>query len=99
MFKCKFLFSKNSLESPQIRQFVVGLFELHKDYTAFRSHLRDFLVTLKEFQGEDAGDLFISDREAEAAQKKQEMYEAALRIPGMLKPSEVYVFLGVLWQW
>ena len=66
----------------------MGLFELHKDYNAFRSHLRDFLVTLKEFQGEDASDLFISDREAEAAQRKQQEYEAALRIPGMLKPAD-----------
>ncbi len=76
------------LQMTQIRQFVVGLFELHRDYNAFRSHLRDFLVTLKEFQGEDASDLYISEREAEAEKQKQQQFQAALRIPGMIKPSE-----------
>ncbi len=66
----------------------MGLFELHKDYNAFRQHLRDFLITLKEFQSDDATDLFISDREAEAEKNKQQQFEAALRIPGMVKPSE-----------
>jgi exportin-1 len=76
------------LQLAQVRQFVLGLFELHKDYNAFRQHLRDFLITLKEFQSDDATDLFISDREAEAERNKQQQFEAALRIPGMVKPSE-----------
>lgn len=88
------------LQVAQVRNFVVGLFELHKESTAFRSHLRDFLVTLKEFQGEDAADLFIADREAEANQLKQEQFAAALRIPGMVKPSErcvLYFCLTVIY--
>jgi hypothetical protein len=36
-----------SLNSNQVRQFVLGLFELNKDLMAFKAHLRDFLVTLK----------------------------------------------------
>ena len=76
------------VQLAQVQQFVLGLFELHRDYNAFRTHLRDFLVTLKEFQGDDANELFISDREAEANLKKQQEFEAALKIPGMVKPSE-----------
>ena len=32
--------------------------------------------------------MFISDREAEQALRKQQEFEAALRIPGMVKPAD-----------
>ncbi|KAJ3088258.1 Karyopherin transporter [Quaeritorhiza haematococci] len=73
------------LQTVQIRQFVVGLFELNKDYLAFKAHLRDFLIQLKEFAGDD---LLLDEREAEAAKKKQADLEAALKIPGMVKPHD-----------
>ncbi|RKO87879.1 CRM1 C terminal-domain-containing protein [Blyttiomyces helicus] len=75
------------IQPAQVRKFVFGLFE-NKDQNVFRGHVRDFLVTLKEFSGDDNSDLYIDEREAEAARKKQIEREAALRIPGMIKPSE-----------
>ena len=71
-----------------MRNFVVGLFELNKDMTAFKQHLRDFLVQLKEF-GEDNADLYLEERESELEQKRKAEIEAAMRVPGIIKPSEL----------
>ena len=69
----------------QIQQFIRGLYEFNKDQVQFKNHVRDFLIQLKEFQGDE---LFVEDREAEMAQKKQEEFQAALLIPGLVKPHD-----------
>ena len=74
--------------SSQIQTFVVCLGEYHSDINRFKLALRDFLVQLKEFSGDNA-DLFLEEKEAEAQRKAQEEREAAMRIPGMLKPSQL----------
>ncbi|KAJ3299754.1 Karyopherin transporter [Borealophlyctis nickersoniae] len=74
------------LQSNQLARFVNSLFE-HKDFQAFKGTLRDFLITLKEF-GEDNSDLYLDERESEAAKKAAAEREAALRIPGMVKPHD-----------
>ena len=74
--------------SAQIQTFVVSLGEFHSDINRFKLALRDFLVQLKEFSGDNA-DLFLEEKEAEAQRKAQEEREAAMRIPGMLKPSQI----------
>ncbi|KAI8854398.1 CRM1 C terminal-domain-containing protein [Chytridium lagenaria] len=75
------------LHANQIRMFVTGLYETNKDLMAFKVLLRDFLITLKEFQGDNA-DLFLEEAEAAAKQKKEAEMEAAARIPGMIKPHD-----------
>jgi exportin-1 len=72
----------------QVKVFVSGLFELNQDMTAFKQHLRDFLVQLKEFAGADNSDLYLEERESELEQKRKADLEAAMRVPGMLKPSD-----------
>ena len=62
--------------------------EFHSDINRFKLALRDFLVQLKEFSGDNA-DLFLEEKEAEAQLKAQEERAAAMRIPGMLKPSQL----------
>lgn len=74
--------------SLQVRTFVTGLGEHHNDINRFKLTLRDFLIQLKEFLGDNA-DLFLEEKEAEAQRKAQEEREAAMRIPGMLKPSQM----------
>lgn len=74
--------------SVQIQAFVVGLGEYHSDINRFKLALRDFLVQLKEFSGDNA-ELFLEEKEDEAQRKAQEEHEAAMRIPGMLKPSQL----------
>ena len=76
------------IHSAQIQAFVVSLGEFHNDINRFKLALRDFLIQLKEFSGDNA-ELFLEEKEAEATRKAQEEREAAMRIPGMLKPSQI----------
>jgi len=62
----------------------------NQELATFKQHLRDFLISIKEYsRGEDNKVLFRE--EAEAAQAQLEANELARRqaIPGMLKPSEL----------
>lgn len=76
------------LSNAQIQQFVINLFSLNRDLAAFKTSLRDFLIQLNEFAGEDNRELYSEETEAEAAKKKQETFDRALRIPGMVKPMD-----------
>ncbi|RGB35595.1 CRM1 C terminal-domain-containing protein [Rhizophagus diaphanus] len=76
------------LQSIQVQSFVMGLFELNQDNTKFKLHLRDFLIQLKEFAGDNA-DLYLEEREAEAEQRKRTEMENALKIPGLVKPADL----------
>lgn len=78
----------NLCYSAQIQQFIIALGELHNDHNRFKLALRDFLIQLKEFSGDNA-ELYLEEKEAEAQQKATEEREAAMRIPGMLKPSQI----------
>ena len=68
--------------------FVVNLLEFHSDVNRFKLALRDFLIQLKEFSDDNA-ELFRDEKEAEAQIKEAREREAAMRIPGMLKPSQL----------
>ncbi|TDL27514.1 hypothetical protein BD410DRAFT_782606 [Rickenella mellea] len=76
------------MQINQIQAFVVSLGELHGDINRFKLSLRDFLIQLKEFSGDNA-ELFLEEKEAEAQKKAQDERDAAMRIPGMLKPSQL----------
>lgn len=79
------------LQNTQIETFVRGLFDLNADAVVFRAHLRDFLIALREFSGsaEDEADLYAEERELELERKKKAEMEAALRIPGLVKPGDL----------
>lgn len=78
-----------NLQPAQVTAFVMGLFERSKDMNAFKQLLRDFLIQIKEFASSDTSELFLEERETEQEQKKKADLEAAMRVPGMLKPSEL----------
>ena len=67
-----------------MQAFVVSLGELHSDINHFKLSLRDFLISLKEFQGDNT-ELFLEEKETEAQRKA----EQERNIPGMLKPSQM----------
>lgn len=74
----------------QIEQFVQLMFETSSDpYNKFKLVFRDFLISLKEFSGDDNAELFIEEKEAETERKALEERQAALRVPGMLKPEQL----------
>ncbi|CAJ0566524.1 unnamed protein product, partial [Mesorhabditis spiculigera] len=75
----------SNLNEQQIRVTIKGFFSFNTDKTLMRNHLRDFLVQIKEFNGEDTSDLFLEEREQEiqAVQAKKR------QVPGMVDPNEL----------
>lgn len=74
--------------SGTIQQFVEGLFAYNGDVNKFKTMLRDFLIQLKEFSGDNA-ELFAEDREQEAKAVKDAERERAMKVGGLLKPAEI----------
>jgi exportin-1 len=74
-----------NLSRQQVEQFVQGLFDKCNDLPAFKELLRDFLVEMKEWQGEDKNELYAEENKLQKQQNKEKMSQ----IPGMLKPSEL----------
>ena len=76
------------LQKTQFEIFIRGLFDLNSDINTFKLHLRDFLIQLKEFSGDNA-ELFIEEAELERERKLKAEMEVAKRVPGMIKPQDM----------
>jgi exportin-1 len=74
--------------SVQITQFIEGLFIYQSDLVKFKTNLRDFLIGLKEFSGDNA-ELFTEDRELEQQAVKDAELERLKRVGGLLKPADL----------
>lgn len=77
------------LRSSQLQTFVTSLSDTHNDINRFKLALRDFLIQLKEFSAGDNTELFLEEKEFESQQKADAELQTAMRIPGMLKPSQM----------
>ncbi|XP_052767819.1 exportin-1-like [Mya arenaria] len=77
------------LNEPQIKIFIEGLFSFNQDIGAFKEHLRDFLVQIREFAGEDNSDLFLEERETAIKQAQEEKKKIQLSVPGIIGPHEI----------
>jgi len=77
-----------NLQAIQITNFIRNLFETTEDLTKFKLILRDFLIQLKEFAGDNA-ELFIEDREKAAQEARDQERERMSKVGGLLKPSEL----------
>ena len=77
------------MTKTQVIAFVVGLFDVNLNAEAFKQHLRDFMVSVKEFESEDNSDLFLEETEAKAAQTQRSLLEYRSSIPGLMKPAEL----------
>ncbi|TGJ82836.1 hypothetical protein E0Z10_g5928 [Xylaria hypoxylon] len=80
--------NKDFLAEVQINAFVECLFTLNNSYEKFRLQVRDFLISLREFAGDNA-DLFIVEKEQEARDKLTADHERRAKVGGLLKPSEI----------
>lgn len=81
-----------NLKEVQIQHFVNGLFTLNEDSNKFKTHLRDFLISLKEYTGdnpEDNAHLFADDREQEKKMAQDAERERALKVGGLIKPADL----------
>lgn len=72
----------------QIQQFVDGLFALNQDLPKFKVNLRDFLIQLKEFSGDNA-DLYAEDREEAQKAANTAERERLAKVGGLLKPADI----------
>lgn len=81
--------NSNISHSSQLQAFVTSLTETHNDINRFKLALRDFLIQLKEFSAGDNTELFLEEKEFESQQKAEAERQTAMRIPGMLKPSQM----------
>lgn len=77
-----------NVTKSQIYSFVRGLFDVNLDLQSFKQHLRDFLITVKEFAAEDNTDLFFEENEARKELERQQQYEYRASVPGLLTPAE-----------
>ena len=78
-----------NVTKSQVSSFVDGMFDLKMDLPTFKTHLRDFLIQLKEFSIEDNSGLFSEETDEATIQREQAALAERSAIPGMLKPSEI----------
>ncbi|KAF3420926.1 hypothetical protein E2986_08315 [Frieseomelitta varia] len=77
------------LTDNQIKITVQGLFNLNQDIPAFKEHLRDFLVEIREYTGEDDSDLYLEERETALRLAQEEKRLQQMAVPGILNPHEI----------
>lgn len=72
----------------QIKAFVEGLFTLNSHYDRFKLNLRDFLIQLKEFAGDNA-ELYAEEKEQQEKDAKAAERERLSKVGGLLKPADL----------
>lgn len=77
------------LTDAQVEITVKGFFDLDQDIPAFKDHLRDFLIQIREYSGTDDSDLFFAEREASLKQAEEEKRRRQMMVPGIINPHEL----------
>lgn len=65
-----------------------GLFTLNNNPDRFKLNLRDFLISLKEFAGDNA-EMYAEEKEQQEAAAKAAERERLSKVGGLLKPAEL----------
>jgi len=63
---------------------------MNTQYDKFRLALRDFLISLREFVGDNA-ELYLVEKEQQETAAKAAEHERRSKVSGLLKPSEIEV--------
>eukprot|EP00455_Lapot_gusevi_P017974 TRINITY_DN1972_c0_g1_i10.p1 TRINITY_DN1972_c0_g1~~TRINITY_DN1972_c0_g1_i10.p1 ORF type:complete len:103 (+),score=38.36 TRINITY_DN1972_c0_g1_i10:33-311(+) len=66
-----------------VQRFVDGLFNLNNNVDAFKMHLRDFLMQLKEFSATSNADLYLEEKERQMSQLRAAEQERVQSVPGL----------------
>ena len=74
-----------NLTESIVARFVDGLFNLRGESSQFKGHLRDFLVQLKEFGGDNT-DLYDDERQAQLSQQQLADLQMRMAVPGLVAP-------------
>lgn len=79
-----------TLSQQQVISFVNGCFDVNMDLFAFKQHLRDFLINVKQFEQDvDNSELFTEEKQLQQEQETEELRLYQKSVPGLLKPSEL----------
>lgn len=76
------------LQDQQIQQFVDSLFVSYEDRQRFVANVRDFLIQVKEFGGQDDW-LYDEERKAQILDQQRQQRERDLKIGGLIKPIDL----------
>lgn len=77
------------LQDNQVKLIIKGFFDLDQNLPAFKEHLRDFLVQIKEYTGEDQSDLYLEERNEALKKASDEKRRIQESVPGILNPHEL----------
>ena len=77
-----------NLSTKQIEGFVDSLFNYHHDLNKFKTEIRDFLISMREYSSDNT-ELFAEDREQAAKVAQEQERQKAMKIGGLMKPSEI----------
>lgn len=78
----------NNLQPAQITAFIESLFQYNGDLPRFKLTLRDFLISLREFAGDNA-ELYAEEREQEAKDARDVEKQRAIKVGGLMKPADM----------
>jgi len=76
--------SFKNVSKRQAEEFVVGAFKSANDLKAFKRHVRDFLIQLKEFSA-DKEELFLEEKQKAAEDQKARDAAGRAAVPGLVK--------------
>lgn len=79
----------SNLNQAQIKEFVESLMTYNTDLQTFKVKVRDFLISKSEFSSADKTELFAEDREREAKEAQEQQKQRAMKVGGLMKPSEI----------
>lgn len=77
------------LQRQQVGVFFDTLVATEKNFIRFRQVLRDFLLSLKEYGGDDTEYLFVEDKADQKKEQEQQEFERAKKIGGLIKPIDM----------
>lgn len=78
-----------NLQPIQITNFVNSLFEYNSDTNRFKTLVRDFIISSREFSSAESAEFFVEDREQAAKDAKDAERERAMKVGGLIKPSDM----------
>ncbi|KAL9082748.1 MAG: hypothetical protein Q9159_006208 [Coniocarpon cinnabarinum] len=77
-----------NLSQQKVKDFVDSLFNYNADLNKFKTDVRDFLVSMREYSADNT-DLFAEDREKAAKDQQEQERQKAMKVGGLMKPSEI----------
>jgi exportin-1 len=75
-----------NLAQQQVQVFVMGFFDMNKNDVQYKQHVRDFLISLREFSGEDNKSLYTDEVEQQKKAKADADRIRRAAVPGLLNP-------------